>query len=43
MKALLDIDINDVPTLTLPGEGIKLSYAEYVSLGGIISFGGDRE
>ena len=43
MKALLDIDIEDVPTLSLPGDGIKLSYAEYISLGGIISFGGDRE
>ena len=43
MKALLDIDIEDVPTLTLPEDGIKLSYAEYISLDGIISFGGDRE
>ena len=43
MKALLDIDIDDIPTLSLPGDGIKLSYAEYISLGGIISFGGDRE
>lgn len=43
MKALLDIDIDDVPTLSLPGDGIKLSYAEYISLDGIISFGGDRE
>lgn len=43
MKALLDIDIEDVPTLSLPGDGIKLSYAEYISLDGIISFGGGKK
>ena len=36
--ALLDVDIDDIEPITVSGEDVKLSYADYVALGGIIDF-----
>ena len=41
--ALLDVDIDDIEPISIANEAVKLSYADYIALNGIISFGGDRE